>query len=294
MSDPILCTEKLTKNYSRVRALDDMNLTVPQGEIFGLLGPNGSGKSTAIRLILGFLRPTAGAAWVQGYDCWSQSVEVKKRLTYLPGELRLYENMNGRQLVQFLARLRGDAIDAGVDRLAARFDIDLSRPLVQLSSGMKRKVALLTVLAPRVPLIILDEPTNALDPSMRESLLDLLREAKQHGQTVMFSSHVLTEVEAVCDRVGILQRGRLVHVETMDDLRRQRIVWARLAAPLERWPELAGAKPVTDLGREIAFEQTGSPGPLIAWLGAQAVEEIRVEPTGLHPVYLKYHGSGAS
>ena len=293
MSDPILRTEKLTKDYGRVRALEGMDLSVPAGEIFGLLGPNGSGKSTAIRLILGFLRPTAGAAWVQGFHCWTQPVEVKRRLTYLPGELRLYENMTGRQLVSFLARLRGEPVDGDVDRLAKRFDIDLSRALVQLSSGMKRKVALLAVLAPRVPFVILDEPTNALDPAMREELLGLLREAKNRGQTVMFSSHVLSEVEAVCDRVGILQRGRLVHVETMESLRRERVVWARLAAPLDCWPVVPGAKPMTELGREIAFEQSGPPGPLFAWLGTQAVEEIRVEPTGLHPVYLKYHGNGA-
>lgn len=292
MVEPILRTAKLTKDYGRVRALSDMDLAVPPGEIFGLLGPNGSGKSTAIRLILGFLRPTAGAAWVQGHDCWMQPVEVKKRLTYLPGELRLYENMTGRQLVRFLANLRGEKVDGHVDRLASRFDIDLSRPLVQLSSGMKRKVALLSILVPRVPLVLLDEPTNALDPAMRESLLDLLREAKGRGQTVVFSSHVLTEVEAVCDRVGILQRGRLVHLETMDQLRRERVVWARLASPLTCWPDVPGAKPMTELGREIAFEQSGPPGPLFAWLGTQAVEEIRVEPTGLHPVYLKYHGNG--
>lgn len=292
MSDTILITRQLTKDYGSVRALDDMDLTIPTGEIFGLLGPNGSGKSTAIRLILGFLRPTRGTAAVLGFDCWTQTVEVKKRLTYLPGELRLYENMSGRQLVRFLARLRGDA-NSDVDRLAARFDIDLSRPLTQLSSGMKRKVALLGVLVPRVPFIILDEPTNALDPAMRESLLDLLREAKQRGQTVMFSSHVLTEVESVCDRVGILQRGRLVHLEAMDELRQQCVVYARLATPLQEWPRVEGAKPVTELGREIAFEQTGPPGPLFAWLGTQSVEEIRVEPSGLHPVYLKYHGNGA-
>jgi ABC-2 type transport system ATP-binding protein len=290
MSEPILFTDRLTKDYGKVRALEDVNLMIPAGEIFSLLGPNGSGKSTAIRLILGFLRPSAGAAWVLGHHCWMQSVEVRKRLTYLPGELRLYENMTGRQLVRFLAKLRGESTEGDMDRLASRFDIDLSRPLVQLSSGMKRKVALLAVLVPRVPLILLDEPTNALDPAMREALLDLLREAKGRGQTVVFSSHVLTEVESVCDRVGILQRGRLVHLETMQQLRRERVVWARLAAPLERWPDLPGAKPVTELGREIAFEQNGPPGPLFAWLGTQTVEEIRVEPSGLHPVYLKYHG----
>jgi ABC-2 type transport system ATP-binding protein len=224
MSNPLLITQKLTKNYGDCLALDSLDLTIGEGEIFGLLGPNGSGKSTAIRLILGFLQPTFGAAYLAGFDCWLQSVQVRKRLSYLPGELRLYESMSGRQIVNFLARLRGSTIDGDVDRLAQRFDIDLSRPLTQLSSGMKRKVALLAILTPKVPFLVLDEPTNALDPTMRDELLALLREAKNRGQTVMFSSHVLSEVEAVCDRVGILRAGRLVHLQSMAELTRQTVV----------------------------------------------------------------------
>src|SRR5207245_824982 len=172
-------------------------------EIFGLLGPNGSGKSTALRLVLGFMRPTAGAAWVGGHHCWADSVAVRRLVAYLPGELRLYETMTGRQIVRFLADLRGQSGNGDVTRLAARFDIDLDRPLVNLSSGMKRKVALLAVLVPRVPLVILDEPTNTLDPTMRDELLGQLREARNRGQTVLFSSHVLAEVERVCGRGGI-------------------------------------------------------------------------------------------
>lgn len=224
MPNPLLITQKLTKNYGNCLALDSLDLTIGEGEIFGLLGPNGSGKSTAIRLILGFLQPTSGTAQLAGFDCWMQSVQVRQRLSYLPGELRLYENMSGRQIVNFLGRLRGSSIDGDIDRLAKRFDIDLTRPLTQLSSGMKRKVALLAILTPKVPFLVLDEPTNALDPTMRDELLALLREAKSRGQTVMFSSHVLSEVEAVCDRVGILREGRLVHLQSMAELARQTVV----------------------------------------------------------------------
>jgi ABC-type multidrug transport system ATPase subunit len=141
----MLATESLTKDYGRFRALDSLSLRIAPGEIFGLLGPNGSGKSTALRILLGFLRPTMGSAWIGGHDCWHDSVAVRKLVTYLPGELRLYENMSGRQIVSFLARLRGVGVNGDVDLLAKRFDIDLHRPLVQLSSGMKRKVALLAV-----------------------------------------------------------------------------------------------------------------------------------------------------
>src|SRR5436190_8642325 len=206
----LLRTEHLTKDYGRYRALDHVSLTVSPGEVFGLLGPNGSGKSTALRLLLGFLRPTAGSASIAGHDCWHESVAARRHVAYLPGELRLYENMTGRQLVRFLCRLRGQPTSKDVDDLARRFEIDLDRPIAHLSSGMKRKVALLQVLVPRVDLLILDEPTNALDPTMRDELLRQLRQAREHGQTVLFSSHALSEVEQVCDRVGILQQGRLV------------------------------------------------------------------------------------
>jgi ABC-2 type transport system ATP-binding protein len=290
MDRAILECDGLVKDYGRFRALDNLTLSVAPGEIFGLLGPNGSGKSTAIRLALGFIRPTSGSARVGGFDCWSDAVAVKRLLSYLPGELRLYENMTGREIVRFLARLRGSDVGPEAVQLARQFDIDLDRPLIQLSSGMKRKVALLTVLVPRVPLVILDEPTNALDPTMRSQFLDLVRAAKDRGQAVVFSSHVLSEVESVCDRVGILKQGRLVHLESMHRLRDEKVVWARLSRSPEAWPEIPGVRPATPLGREIAFDVTGAPGPLFGWLGAQAVEEVRVEPTGLHAVYLKYHG----
>src|SRR5262245_32574590 len=223
----LLHTEHLTKDYGRFRALDDFNLTVAPGEIFGLLGPNGSGKSTALRLMLGFLKPTLGHARIAGHDCWSDSVAARRHVSYLPGELRLYENMTGRQLVGFLSRLREQEPKENLNALAQRFDIDLDRPLVQLSSGMKRKVALLQVLVPETPLLILDEPTNTLDPTMRDILLAQLRRARDRGQAVVFSSHVLSEVEQVCDRVGILQRGWLVHLQTMTELRQASLVQAR-------------------------------------------------------------------
>src|SRR5579871_3447589 len=215
----LLTIEKLTKDYGSYRALEQLDLTIGKGEVFGLLGPNGSGKTTALRLLLGFLQPTAGRALIAGHDCWRDSVAARKHVAYLPGELRLYENMTGRQLVRFLCRLRGQPVNQEVDDLAARFEIDLDRPIAHLSSGMKRKVALLQVLVPQAPLLILDEPTNTLDPTMRDELLAQLLQARERGQAVLFSSHVLGEVEQICDRVAILQKGRLAHLQTMAELR---------------------------------------------------------------------------
>ncbi len=226
-----LRTEHLTKDYGRFRALDDLHLEVAPGEVFGLLGPNGSGKSTALRLLLGFLRPTAGRATIAGHDCWRDGVAARRHVAYLPGELRLYENMTGRQLVRFLSRLRGREVGPDLDELARRFDIDLDRPIASLSSGMKRKAALLQVLYARAPLLVMDEPTNTLDPNMRDLLLQQVREAREQGQAVLFSSHVLGEVEQVCDRVGILRAGRLVHLQDMAELREGRLVRRGSTAP---------------------------------------------------------------
>ena len=223
----LLRTEQLTKDYGRFRALDRLDLTIDAGEVFGLLGPNGSGKTTALRLLLGFLQPTSGAASIGGHHCWRDSVAARRQVAYLPGELRLYENMTCRQLVAFLSRLRDQPARSDLDALAGRLEIDLDKPIAHLSSGMKRKVALLQVLITRAPLLILDEPTNTLDPTMRDELLAQLRLAREQGQAVLFSSHVLSEVEQVCDRVGILQRGRLVHVQNMASLQQGRLIHAR-------------------------------------------------------------------
>lgn len=287
----LLRTEQLTKDYGRFRALDALDLDVRPGEICGILGPNGSGKSTALRLLLGFMRPTAGHAWIAGHDCWHDSVHARRHVAYLPGELRLYENMTGRQLIDFLARLRQQPVNGDLDRLARTFDIDVSRPLAQLSSGMKRKVALLAVLAPRTPLVILDEPTNTLDPTMRDVLLGQLRSARDQGQAVLFSSHVLTEVEQVCDRVAILQRGRLAHVQTMAELREARRVRARFAGAVEAVPELPGLDGVERHHDELTFEYAGPLRDLLGWLARQEVTDLHIEPLGLGRIYHRYHGN---
>jgi ABC-2 type transport system ATP-binding protein len=289
----LLRTEALTKDYGPVRALDDLTLSIGPGEVFGLLGPNGSGKSTALRLLLGFLRATSGAAWIAGHDCWQHSVPARRHVSYLPGELRLYENMTGRRIVRFLGALRGLAVDGEVDRLARTLDIDLSRPLAELSSGMKRKVALLSVLVPRTPLLILDEPTNTLDPTMRDELLVQLRQARDRGQAVLFSSHVLTEVEVVCDRVGILQRGRLVHLQDMSKLREGRLVKARFPGPVEAAPDLPGVRSFQRQGTAVSLEYLGPLPPLLDWLAMHKASDLTVIPLGLGAIYRRYHGSEA-
>jgi ABC-2 type transport system ATP-binding protein len=291
MPESLLATENLTKDYGSFRALAGMNLRITPGEIVGLLGPNGSGKSTALRIMLGFLKPTVGRASIAGFDCWSDSVEARKRVAYLPGELRLYDTMTGRRLVKFLAQLRGDQPGPEVDALAKKLDIDIDRPLTHMSSGMKRKVALLAVLVPKVPLIILDEPTNTLDPTMRDELLEQLRQAKARGQAVLFSSHVLHEVEAVCDRVAILRRGELVHLQEMSELREGRTVSARLTGPAPATGPGGAPLPSDAVNRDRLNLIFRGPLPvLLDWLAKQPLDDLKVEPQGLGPIYRNVHG----
>ena len=286
-------TEQLTKDYGRRRALDRLSLAIAPGEIFALLGPNGSGKSTALRLLLGFLRPTSGRATIAGHDCWYDSVGARRQVAYLPGELRLYENMTGRQLVRFLGRLRGQTRDADINGLARRFDIDVDRPIADLSSGMKRKIALLQVLLPHTPLLILDEPTNTLDPTMRDELLGQLQRARDRGQAILFSSHVLSEVERICDRVGILQEGRLVHFQDMKTLRQCRLIRVQGAAGFEPVPPLEGLR-VREQGDDwLLLEYPGPLPPLLAWLARQPIADVRIEPVGLAGIYHRFYGAEA-
>lgn len=291
MAEGLLVTKDLTKDYGSFRALSALNLTVAPGEIVGLLGPNGSGKSTALRLMLGFLRPTAGEARIAGFNCWKQSVEARRHVAYLPGELRLYESLTGRQLISFLSRLRGESSAAEADALASKLDVDLDRALTTMSSGMKRKVALITVLVPRVPLIILDEPTNTLDPTMRDELLVQLQHARSRGQAVLFSSHVLQEVESICDRVAILRRGELAHAQEMLELRDARRVSALLHGPAPaRGPEGEALPPDVVKDGRLNLTYRGELPALLHWLARQPLADLKVEPLGLGPIYRKIHG----
>jgi ABC-2 type transport system ATP-binding protein len=214
-------------------------------------------------------------------------------VAYLPGELRLYENLTGRQLIQFLGGLRQHPPESEVERLAYTLDIDLARPIAHLSSGMKRKLALLQVLLPQVPLLLLDEPTNTLDPMMRDQLLEQLRQARSRGQAVLFSSHVLTEVEQVCDRVGILHAGRLVHLQDMAELRQRRLVHVQLRVPADGVPDFPGIVCRQRPPDTLTFETAGPLSPLLGWLAGQAVADLKVEPLGLGPIYHRFHGGAA-
>jgi len=264
----------LTKRYGSFKALDACSFGAQRGEILGLLGPNGSGKTTLLRLLMGFLKPTHGHATIDGLDCYRQSVEVHRRLTYMPGDARFSRKLSGHKLLAFFARLRNTTDMATVRQLVERLELDDSRSVGQMSTGMRQKLALVATLAPEVPLAVLDEPTSNLDPTARHGVLRLLREAREAGKTVLFSSHVLSEVEEICDRVIILRDGRLVETLRVADMRRQHRIDAQLTGPLTPpVGKLAEQLEITSQDNSNVTMLTAGPlEPLLGWLAEQPLQ----------------------
>jgi ABC-2 type transport system ATP-binding protein len=291
----LIATKDLTKAYGDFMALRQLTLEVQQGEVFGLLGPNGSGKTTTIRLLLGLLHPTSGAATIFGLDCWRQSLQVRRLVSYLPGELRMYGSMSGLALLRFLSDLHeGDGLDRAVAIAEQVMQLNLRKKVRAYSTGMKQKLALALAFSDPVDILILDEPTSALDPSARGDVLQLVREARAQGQTVIFSGHVLPEVEAVSDRVAILRRGRLMHVENMHTRRSLRMLLIKFAGnvpadfPIELELTVRERHDQTCL-----LEHRGPIGPLLHWLGSLAVLDLAIGTEDLHSLYNRFHGPDA-
>jgi ABC-2 type transport system ATP-binding protein len=288
---PLVATRGLTKKYRHVTALADCSFEVQPGEIFGLLGPNGAGKTTLLRLLMGYLRPTAGEAAIGGLDCLRDSVKVRRTVAYLPGEVRLFRTMRGRDILRFFAEIRPGGDYQASMALARRMDLDVSRRVAYMSTGMRQKLALAATMATRTALVILDEPTSNLDPTMRGIVLELVAEAKRAGRTVMFSSHVLSEVEEVCDRVIILRAGRLVHTQALAELRRQHRIRAWLTGGLPEPPERFRGQLDIRPGRdsEVIIETPGELAPLLGWLSTLPLTELLIEPVGLRAIYDRFH-----
>ncbi|MDR3622310.1 MAG: ABC transporter ATP-binding protein [Paludisphaera borealis] len=288
----LIATENLSKAYGGFFALRDLSLNIRQGEVFGLLGPNGSGKTTTIRLLLGLLRPSEGRATVVGFDCWRQSLQVRRLVSYLPGELRMTGSMSGLGVLKYLSGLREDeSLDRAVAIAEQVMKLNLRRSVRKYSTGMKQKLALAQAFADPVDILILDEPTSALDPSARADVLTLIREARGQGQTVIFSGHVLSEIEAVCDRVAILRLGRLVHVEDMHARRRLRMLLIRFAGdPPATFPEELELTVREPQGAAVLLEHRGPIGPLLRWLATVDVEDVAIGTEDLHSLYNQYHG----
>ena len=291
---PALLIEGLVKDYGRVHAVRGIELEVRRGEVFGFLGPNGSGKTTTIRCLLDLLRPTSGRVEVLGLDPRRAGVAIRARVTYLPGELRLPERETVGRFVAEVGRLRGHTDDKRRDELAARLGLDLERRMRDLSSGNRRKVALLLAFLGDAELLILDEPTNGLDPLLQHEFLRLCREARDAGRTVFLSSHVLSEVQRAADRVAVLRAGKVVAIGTVDELRgraRQRVdIWFDGEAPTVELRAVPGLDDLLFDGSRFSAVLTGPIQPLLAVLAMHPVANMLVEEPDLEDAFLHLYG----
>jgi ABC-2 type transport system ATP-binding protein len=285
-------TDKLSKRYGATLALDALDLTVREGEVYGYLGPNGAGKTTTIRLLLGLHVPSAGRAELFGIDAWQQPVTAHRRLAYVPGEPFLWPSLTGAETLEFLAKLHGGADIEYRKVLIDRFRLEPNKKVRALSKGNRQKVQLIAALATRADLLLLDEPTSGLDPLMEMAFRQCITEAKERGQTVFLSSHILSEVEAVCDRVGILRGGRLVDEGTLAELRHLSVQTVEITfdGPVPELPPLPSVHATQAGPNAIRFEVAdGAIGPLIAALAQHPVISLTSREPSLEEIFLHHY-----
>ena len=294
--DAAVATEGLSKRYGSTVALDSLNLEIRSGETFGYLGPNGAGKTTTIRLLLGLARPSSGKATIFGLDCQRQKVAAHRLLATVPGDVSLWPSLTGAETLELLGRVHGEVDVAYRDELVERFGLDPSIKVRALSKGNRQKVILVAALMSRASLLLFDEPTSGLDPLMEQEFRACVREATERGQTVFLSSHILSEVEALCDRVGILRAGRLVEVGALAELRHL----AALSVELELTgavPSLDGVEGVSAVeveGSRVRCQVRGSMAPLLAALEGSEVSSLLSREPSLEELFLAQYGDEPS
>jgi ABC-2 type transport system ATP-binding protein len=296
MNEPhvVVSAEALTKKYGRTLALDRLTLEVRSGEILGFLGPNGAGKTTTLRLLMGYLRPTAGCARIHGLEAWRDRSAVHARVGYLPGDVRLWPKMTARMIAGHIARLRGLGDATGIADLAKRLDLDLDRQVGELSKGNRQKVGVLLALLGDPELLLLDEPTSGLDPLVQQEFHRVLRERAETGTAIMLSSHVLSEVERVADRVAIIKSGRLLMLESLSALREKarHAVEVKFAAPPPpgAFDHVPGIRDVRLEGPLLRCTMQGIVDPLVKALGRYHVVDLNSREADLEETFLELYG----
>jgi ABC-2 type transport system ATP-binding protein len=304
-TDGAIITVGLGKSYggrgprarAPIRALHDLGITVRRGEIFGFLGPNGAGKSTTIRILLGFLHATTGRATVLGHDVATDGLVIRARVGYLPGGIAFYDSMTGDAVLDYLARLHGRGAPLR-DELVERLELsrtDLKRLVRDYSRGMRQKVGIIQAMQHDPELLVLDEPTEGLDPLMQRAFYEALEDRRRAGRTVFFSSHILSEVERVCDRVAIVRHGELVAESDIDALlaRRRRHVEARLAGPAPSLSGVPGVSAVEVRDGLLRCELDGDVGPFLAAIAGARITDLTIEPARLEEAFLEYYDDHA-
>jgi ABC-2 type transport system ATP-binding protein len=292
---PTIICQGLTKFYGSTRGIEDLDLSVGRGEIFGFLGPNGAGKTTTIRMLMGFLKPTGGQATILGFDAWKDSVDIKLHVGNIPGDVNLYENMHVHDLLDYIDRYRPEPDPLRGD-LVERLDLDLSKKVKSLSRGNRQKVAIVLAMMHDPDILILDEPTLGLDPLMQQTFYTILGEFKDRGKTVFLSSHILSEVERICDRVGIVRSGALVDVRAIEDLRQNKIrhmdvVFAEHvdAGEFDRLPQVMQTE---QLDNHLRITIRGEIDDLIKHIAKHKVEDLTFTQPSLEDFFLSFYNAG--
>jgi ABC-2 type transport system ATP-binding protein len=286
--------EGLCKRYGDVDALKNLDLEISEGEVVGYLGPNGAGKTTTIRLLLGLIRASSGRAEIFGFDCQRQPVEAHRDLGYVAGEASLWPSLTGAETLYLLGHVQGDVDDAYRDELISRFDLDPSKKVRTYSKGNRQKVVLISALMCRPQLLLLDEPTSGLDPLMEQAFRHCVHEARERGQAIFLSSHILSEVEALCDRVGILREGSLVEMGTLAEMRHLSAltVEATFDGSVPDLSRVPGVRSVVVEGQTVRCQVQGPVEPLLKVLASSSVHELLSREPSLEELFLSHYGAG--
>ena len=296
MASAAIETVGLTKAYGVVKALSELDLEVTEGEVVGFLGPNGAGKTTTIRLLLGFIRPTSGRCAIFGFDSHRETVAAHRRLAYVPGESNLWPGLTGAETLHLLGRLHGFVDDTYKNVLMERFNLDVAKKVRTYSKGNRQKLVLIAALMVRPDLLIFDEPTGGLDPLMEQEFRRCVLEAKERGQSVFLSSHMLSEVEALCDRVGILSAGRLVDMGTLAAMRHLSTLAVRATfdGSVPDVTRVPGVSSIVVEGRTLECQVTGAVEPLLKVLANASVHELLSREPSLEELFLAHYGAPAT
>ncbi|TVP69116.1 MAG: ABC transporter ATP-binding protein [Nitriliruptor sp.] len=290
-STPVVRFTETTKRFGDVTALDRLTLDVGEGEIVGLLGPNGAGKTTTLRTLLGLMQPTSGSAQIMGIDAWTDPVAAHRHLAYIPGDVAVWPELTGGQILDLLGATSGGHDEAYRDELIERFNFDPGKKGRSYSKGNRQKVAIIAALMTRAPFLAMDEPTSGLDPLMEATFQDCLREAKARGQTILLSSHILSEVEAVCDRVAVLRQGVLVEHGTLAELRHLHAttVEATYSGAAPALADVAGVEDVVIADGTIRLQVHGSTDPLLKALASAEVHTLSMREPTLEELFHAYY-----
>ncbi|MBR3772703.1 MAG: ABC transporter ATP-binding protein [Clostridium sp.] len=288
----IIEINNLTKTYGKARGISNVKFSLKQGEIFGFIGPNGAGKSTTIRTLLGFLKPTSGSASIFGMDIVKDTQKIKQRIGYMPSEVNYYSNMKTQDVLKYSASFYGKDCKERTQELAEIFQVDMKKKMKSLSLGNKKKVAILQALIHEPELLILDEPTNGLDPLMQSTFFEVLKKEQVRGVTIFFSSHVLSEVQKVCDRVAIIKEGKILNVDRIETLRNNNYKRIKLHTESTENITLSNVQNVTREGELVEFLYNGDMNELVSYLSKIEMNNLSVEELSLEEIFMHYYEKG--